>query len=154
MAIEIERKFLVTSDAWRASVRRAIPMAQGYVRSLDATVRVRIAGDEAFLTLKGRTTGVSRSEWEYPIPVTDARQMLDELCGGGQVIKTRHEVEHAGFVWEVDVFEGENTGLVMAEIELPSEDATFNLPVWAGEEVSGDARYYNSALAREPLGRG
>lgn len=162
MAIEIERKFLVLGDAWRAAAHAVVPMAQGYLNDLaamdgatagraamKASVRVRIAGDAAFLNLKSRELGHTRQEFDYPIPVTDARDLL-ALCVGGLVDKRRHYVRHEGHLWEVDEFLGDNAGLVVAEIELASADTAFARPEWAGAEVTDTARYYNLALATRP----
>lgn len=148
MAIEIERKFLVQGDAWRKAP--AIYYSQGYLsRIKERTVRVRIAGEEAFLTIKGISAGASRAEFEYPIPVWDARELL-ALCEQPLIEKYRRKILHEGFMWEVDEFLGENQGLVVAEIELPAEDAYFDKPEWIGAEVTQDVRYYNSNLSREP----
>jgi len=148
MAIEIERKFLVVGDAWRAAP--AVFYSQGYLnRDKERTVRVRIAGDEAFLTIKGVSLGASRAEFEYPIPLWDARDLL-ALCEQPLIEKNRCKILHEGFVWEVDEFLGENLGLVVAEIELPSEDTVFAKPDWVGEEVTADTRYFNSNLSRTP----
>jgi adenylate cyclase len=148
MAIEIERKFLVVGDAWRAAP--AVFYSQGYLnRDKERTVRVRIAGDEAFLTIKGVSFGASRAEFEYPIPLWDARDLL-ALCEQPLIEKNRCKILHEGFVWEVDEFLGENLGLVVAEIELPSEDTVFVKPDWVGEEVTADTRYFNSNLSRTP----
>lgn len=157
MGIEIERKFLVIGDAWRTAAHAVVAMAQGYINDLGAmdrgeqkaSVRVRIQGDEAFLNLKSRELGHTRQEFDYPIPVSDARELL-ALCVGGLVDKRRHMVEHAGHVWEVDEFLGENAGLVVAEIELESADQSFAKPEWIGQEVTDQARYYNLALASQP----
>ena len=157
MPIEIERKFLVTSDAWRAAAHEVVAMAQGYINdqaAMDsgaqrASVRVRIAGDEAFLNLKSREAGHTRQEFDYPIPLADARSLLS-LCVGGVIDKRRHYVNHAGHLWEVDEFFGDNTGLVVAEIELGSADEAFQRPDWAGAEVTDHLRYYNLALATRP----
>lgn len=158
MGIEIERKFLVTADGWRAAAHKVVPMAQGYLNDLaamdtgamKASVRVRIAGEDAFLNLKSRELGHTRQEFDYPIPLDDARGLL-ALCVGGLVDKRRHYVEHAGLLWEVDEFLGDNAGLVVAEVELPSADAVFDTPAWAGREVTESARYYNLALATRPF---
>ena len=148
MGIEIERKFLVAGDGWRAAP--AVPYAQGYLnRDKQRTVRVRIAQDQAWLTVKGVSVGATRAEFEYAIPVADAEQLL-ALCDGPVVRKTRRVVEHAGARWEIDEFEGDNAGLVVAEIELASEDARFEPPPWLGAEVTHDARYFNSSLATAP----
>ena len=157
MPIEIERKFLVTSDAWRAAAHEVVAMAQGYINdqaAMDsgaqrASVRVRIAGDEAFLNLKSREAGHTRQEFDYPIPLADARALLS-LCVGGVIDKRRHYVNHAGHLWEVDEFFGDNAGLVVAEIELDSADEVFRRPDWAGVEVTDHLRYYNLALATRP----
>ena len=152
MATEIERKFLVTDDAWRAHVTATTRYRQGYLAGgrESASVRVRIGDGAAHLNIKGATVGVSRAEYEYAIPLADAEEMLDTLCTGPLVEKTRYHVEHAGHLWEVDVFEGDNAGLVVAEIELESAGESFEIPPWAGADVSHDARYYNAALARAP----
>ncbi|WP_145479625.1 CYTH domain-containing protein [Stenotrophomonas rhizophila] len=157
MGLEIERKFLVTSDAWRAAAHAVIPMAQGYVNDTaaiesgaqKASVRVRIQGDAAFLNLKSREIGHTRQEFDYPIPVEDARALL-ALCVGGLIDKRRHMVRHGGLLWEVDEFLGDNAGLVVAEVELEHADQPVDLPEWAGDEVTDDVRYYNLALAAHP----
>ncbi|MCJ0824390.1 CYTH domain-containing protein [Luteimonas sp. 50] len=157
MAIEIERKFLVTSDAWRAAARKVVPMAQGYLNDLAtmdsgamrASVRVRIAGEAAYLNLKSLQLGHTRQEFDYPIPVADARALL-AMCVGGLVEKRRHHVEHGGHLWEVDEFLGDNAGLVVAEIELQAADEAFARPDWLGDEVTQSVRYYNLALATRP----
>lgn len=162
MGIEIERKFLVTGDGWRAAAHKVVPMAQGYLNdiaamdasaagrpAMKASVRVRIQDDQAYLNLKSRELGHTRQEFDYPIPVDDARGLL-ALCIGGLVDKRRHYVEFEGRLWEVDEFLGDNAGLVVAEIELESADAAFALPEWAGREVTESPRYYNLALASRP----
>jgi CYTH domain-containing protein len=150
MGVEIERKFLLASEGWRG---QGIPtrMRQGYL-STDAarTVRVRIEGERAVITIKGQSAGASRGEWEYEIPVADATELLDGLCEQPQVEKIRHRIEHAGHTWEVDEFLGLNAGLVVAEIELDAEDEAFDKPDWIGQEVTGEKRYYNSSLVRMP----
>lgn len=152
MATEIERKFLVSSDAWRDQAQRQVRYLQGYLaQSARGSVRVRIGGDTAFLNIKGATVGASRLEFEYPVPMEDAETMLRELCGATVVEKTRYFVPHGGREWEVDVFEGNNAGLVVAEIELDDEAEDVALPDWAGEEVTDDVRYYNSQLALTPF---
>lgn len=149
MATEIERKFLVVGSSWKTSEGTLI--CQGYLNREPArTVRVRLAGDRAFLTIKGSSQGIARLEFEYPIPFGDAEALL-HLCDGPVVRKRRHEVWHQGCKWEIDVFEGENQGLVVAEIELVSEEQMFDRPDWLGEEVSDDPRYYNSRLATHPF---
>ena len=150
MATEIERKFLLRDSGFlhKLSGER---ICQGYLSdAVDATVRVRLIGNQGFLTIKGRNQGISRSEFEYPIPAADAEQLL-AMCSAGRIDKTRYRVPHAGHLWEVDVFSGANQGLVLAEIELASEHETFARPEWLGEEVSHDPRYFNSQLSRQPF---
>jgi adenylate cyclase len=157
MAIEIERKFLVIGNGWRDAAHEVVPMAQGYINdqaamdggAMKASVRVRIAGDEAHLNLKSRELGHTRQEFDYAIPVGDARALL-ALCVGGLVDKRRHYVKHEGHLWEVDEFLGDNAGLVVAEIELSSADEPFARPDWIGAEVTDEPRYYNLALATRP----
>lgn len=151
MGKEIERKFLVTSDAWKAGAKGK-RYRQGYLSTnKERTVRVRIAGDAAFLTIKGLTVGTARAEFEYPIPVGDAAEMLDNLCEKPIIEKTRYKVEHAGLVWEIDEFEGVNKGLIVAEVELGSEDQKIDKPSWVGADVSDDKRYFNSNLIAKPF---
>lgn len=160
MPLEIERKFLVTGDGWREAAHEVVPMAQGYINdqaAMDsgaqkASVRVRIQGDSAYLNLKSRELGHTRQEFDYPIPVADARALL-ALCVGGVIDKRRHYVRHEGHLWEVDEFLGDNAGLVVAEIELGSADETFVKPAWAGKQVTDSLRYYNLALASRPYSR-
>ena len=150
MAIEIERKFLVTNNSWRENVM-GILFRQGYLSAeSERTVRVRLEGDVGKLTIKGKTEGISRSEYEYEIPRQEAAEMLDTLCLKPLIEKTRYRIEHAGLVWEVDEFYGANEGLILAEVELESEDTKFELPDWVGQEVSGNPRYYNSNLVKDP----
>lgn len=152
MAKEIERKFLVDLKKWKKS-GKAIKMQQAYlVVEGDKVVRVRIADDQAFLTIKGNLKGITRDEFEYEIPVSDARSLMD-LRVGAIVSKTRYVETIHGNIWETDVFEGENNGLVVAEIELDSEDETFEKPIWALSEVSTDSKYYNFNLSRNPYSR-
>jgi adenylate cyclase len=158
MGIEIERKFLLASDAWRAAVTSSMHIAQGYlvdVRALReglarASVRVRISGENAWLNIKSVELGVSRAEYEWPLPLADARSMLDTLCNG-VLEKTRHHVEIDGWLFEIDEFLGANRGLFVAEIELPEERAKFPRPAWLGREVSSLARYYNVNLIERPF---
>lgn len=151
MALEIERKFLVASDAWRAGARGQ-KFRQGYLcMSQDATVRVRHAGDRAYLTIKGATAGMTRAEFEYDIPVADAEALLRDHCMKPLIEKTRYEVPFDGKTWTVDVFEGLNDGLIVAEIELAHGEEQITLPPWAGAEVTDDPRYRNSALVAEPM---
>lgn len=148
MAIEIERKFLVAGEGWRQPDPRR--MAQGYLnRDKHRTVRVRVDEDRAFLTIKGITSGASRAEYEYAIPLEDAEQML-ALCDGGIIEKRRHVIDDRGACWEVDEFLGDNEGLVLAEIELGSADQEFARPGWLGAEVTEDPRFFNSNLAEHP----
>jgi CYTH domain-containing protein len=153
MGIEIERKFLVVGRSWESLP--GTRLRQGYVSAEPGrTVRVRVAGDRAFLTIKGEPKGaqkLARLEFEYEIPVQDAHTLLDELAQGVVIDKTRRVVDVGGSAWELDEFFGENQGLVVAEIELPSEDAPFARPAWLGDEVSADARFANSRLAATPF---
>jgi adenylate cyclase len=150
MAQEIERKFLVDLTRWHPGGESAF-IAQGYLSTdKDRTVRVRVLNQQAFLTIKGRTVGASRTEFEYEIPADDARIMLRDLCLQPIIEKTRHYENHAGRRWEIDVFHGANEGLVVAEIELDNEADDFARPDWAGEEVTDDPRYFNSNLLAKP----
>ena len=150
MAQEIERKYLVDVARWQPAGQGA-RLVQGYLSSRQPCVgRVRIEGAAAKLTIKGETTGISRAEFEYAIPVADAEVMLATLCERPLIDKQRHREVHGGKVWEIDVFAGENRGLVVAEVELASEDEVVELPPWATQEVSHDARYYNSSLIARP----
>ena len=149
MATEIERKFLTRDDSWHDG-SHGIRISQGYLsQDPDRTVRVRIAGENAWLTIKGRTEGMRRAEFEYEIPSDDARALL-ELCLRSVIDKTRYRISHSGHVWEVDVFHGDNAGLVIAEVELTDDSVSPELPSWVGEEVSADTRYFNSLLATRP----
>lgn len=151
MGREIERKFLVADDGWRPGFDPK-PMRQGYLSfGPPASVRVRVSAAKAYLNIKQSTLNIARDEFEYAIPVADAEFMLAHLCAGQSIEKTRHHVRHGGLVWEVDVFEGANAGLVVAEVELQRADQHVDLPPWTGREVSGDARYLNSSLAQRPF---
>lgn len=153
MGTEIERKFLLKSDAWR-SLAPGIRYRQGYLSSAkERTVRVRTAGDAAFLTVKGLVLGATRAEYEYAIPLADGNEMLDTLAEKPLIEKVRYAVEHGNVIWEIDEFLGENQGLVVAEVELGSEDQPFDKPAWVGEEVTGDPRYFNSSLVAHPYSR-
>jgi len=149
VGVEIERKFLV-SDTRVLDGDDGVPYRQGYLTTdVDRTVRIRRAGDHAFITVKGRSRGATRAEFEYEIPVADAEAML-ALCLPPLIEKVRHRVAHAGHVWEVDVFGGANEGLVVAEVELPDEDAIVEVPRWVGDEVTADPRYFNANLIAHP----
>lgn len=153
MAVEIERKFLVEGRAFEQQASEKTHMIQGYLSSVpERSVRVRIAGHEAFLTIKGKSSasGATRFEWEREIDVTDARQLL-AIAEPGVIDKTRHLVPVGAHVFEVDVFHGDNLGLVMAEVELGDENEDFDRPEWLGEEVTGDPDYYNAGLSRKPF---
>jgi adenylate cyclase len=151
MGVEIERKFLLSGEGWRA-FGEPVLLRQGYLCTDPArTVRVRIEGESGLLTIKSKSTGATRGEWEYPIPLAEAQELLDRLCERPLVEKYRRRIPYAGFTWEVDEFLGENAGLVVAEIELPSEDTSFDKPAWIGQEVTGEKRYYNSSLIRFPF---
>lgn len=146
MGLEIERKFLVKDNSYITLAVEKETIIQGYLsRNPNAIVRVRIAGKKAFITVKSKTIGILRKEWEYSIPLTDAREMLS-LCKG-LIEKERYKVPYAQYIWEIDVFKGSNSGLVVAEIELPSPNAIFELPQFIGEEVTGNPLYYNSNLS-------
>jgi adenylate cyclase len=154
MALEIERKYLVINDSWRKRIESQAHIMQGYLANNDkSAVRVRVKGDAAYLTIKGATAGISRTEYEYRIPVADAEAMLRELAVFPPIDKVRYRVRSGGHVWDLDLFAGENEGLVIAEVELGAEDEAFELPDWAGDEVSDDPRYYNVNLARSPFKR-
>jgi len=153
MGIEIERKFLLANENWRGQGQATL-MRQGYLCSdPERTVRVRIEGERAVITIKSKSVGASRGEWEYEIPVLDAAELLERLCEQPLVEKTRHRIDYQGHTWEVDDFQGENAGLVVAEIELGAEDEAFEKPDWIGQEVTGDKRYYNSSLIRLPYSK-
>ena len=149
MAVEIERKFLVKNDHWRLSADKGKNYRQAYLSRGNATVRIRTAGEKGFITIKGKTQGISRPEFEYEIPFVDAEELFS-LCTGMIITKKRFLVLHEGHQWEIDVFEGANEGLVLAEIELKSENEKFAIPDWAGAEVSNDNSYSNSSLSEIP----
>jgi adenylate cyclase len=151
VGVEIERKFLLVGDAWRALGTPSL-LRQGYLNADPArTVRVRIEGQGALLTIKSKNVGAARGEWEYPIPLADAAELLDHVCERPLIEKYRRRIVFQGHTWEVDEFLGENAGLAVAEIELSSEGEGFARPDWIGEEVTGDPRYYNSSLIRLPF---
>lgn len=151
MSVEIERKFLVNPEAWSQVIKpQGTLLRQGYILDAPAkTIRVRATATSAFITIKGLSSGFSRPEFEYPVPVTDALEML-ELFAVSELSKVRYEISYAGKTWEVDEFKGENEGLIVAEIELEREDEVFDVPAWVTMEVTGDQRYYNSSLAVSP----
>jgi len=161
MATEIERKFLLANDDWRAQADGGVVMRQGYLSAssdddpsankIRSSVRVRIAGELANLNIKSATLGITRQEYEYAIPLADANELLDTLADGPLIEKTRYHVRHGAHTWEIDVFAGDNQGLVVAEIELSSADEAFERPSWLGEEVSDDPRYYNVCLVKHPF---
>ena len=151
MAIEIERKYLLADSGWRAEVCDSQRLVQAYfANSEKASLRVRIADDKAWLNIKGMTIGAARPEYEYAIPLRDAEEQL-ALCLPGQIEKTRHLVKRDGLIWEIDEFHGENAGLIVAEVELESENQHIPRPAWLGAEITGEARYYNVMLARQPF---
>jgi adenylate cyclase len=153
MAIEIERKFLVKNDDWRRLATGTV-YRQGYILSgVNCTVRARLAGDRGYLTIKGATSGISRSEFEYEIPGADASELLNTLCAQSLIEKMRYKIPFGDLIWEVDEFVGANQGLIVAEVELPSPDYPIALPDWIGQEVSGDQRYLNSSLAKLPFSK-
>ena len=151
MGVEIERKFLVAGDAWRA-LGTPVLLRQGYLSSdPDRTVRVRVEDGGGTMTIKGRSVGATRAEWEYPIPLADANALLDRLCQQPLIEKYRSRITLGAHTWEVDEFLGANAGLIVAEIELASEDQAFDKPDWIGAEVTHDKRYFNSSLIRHPF---
>ena len=151
MGIEIERKFLLKDDSWQTAADAGTDYRQAYlIGSKAASVRVRIEGDRAMLNIKSATLGITRQEYEYPIPMEDAKSLLHDLCEQPIIEKTRYHLMFEGHEWEIDVFKGENEGLVVAEIELTDEQAAFARPAWLGEEVSDDPRYYNVSLVKNP----
>lgn len=151
MGIEIERKFLLASDAWKGSVEKSLQMCQGYLsRDAQSSVRVRVYSDCADINVKSTRDGIYRLEYEYPIPLPDAEELLSKVAHRPLIEKTRHVLHIAGHCWEIDEFHGENAGLIVAEIELAAVDENFHRPQWLGQEISTDARYYNSNLSKLP----
>lgn len=151
MATEIERKFLLANEGWRDSVEKSVAYRQGYLSGgEESSVRVRIEGEQARLNIKSATLGIHRHEYEYPIPLEEAQEILETLCRKPLVEKTRHFVHVGQHEWEIDEFGSDNAGLIVAEIELHSEDEAFEMPSWAGKEVSDDPRYYNVSLVSHP----
>ena len=150
MGEEIERKFLVSGEAWRETAE-GTRYRQGFLSTeLERTVRVRVAGTRGSITVKGKSVGARRAEFEYEIPVADAERMLDTLCKRPLIEKVRYTLAIDAHTWEIDVFEGDNAGLVVAEIELRREDEAFERPEWVGDEVTDDPRYFNSNLVANP----
>lgn len=151
MAQEIERKYLLKEDSWR-NLAEGTVYCQGYIATQDkTTVRVRIVGQQGYLTIKGASIGYSRLEFEYPIPVEDAQEMLNTLCQRPFIEKIRYKIAWGGLIWEIDEFQGLNQGLILAEVELTHSDQDILLPPWIGEEVSHDSRYFNSYLVKHPF---
>lgn len=151
MATEIERKFLLKNDSWRTEANEGSMIRQGYLAGTEkSSIRVRVSGEKANINIKSATLDVTRQEYEYAIPLSEANEILDTLCEGPLIEKTRYHVQHDDHVWEVDEFYGDNQGLVVAEIELNSADENFERPDWVGEEVSDDTRYYNVCLVKHP----
>jgi len=154
MPVEIERKFLLSSDKWRDEVVRSSRIRQGYMGIIDkASVRIRIQGDRANINIKSATLEIRRMEYEYEIPIDEAVEMLDQLCNQPQIDKIRYIVKRDGHVWEIDEFHGDNQGLLVAEVELESEDEAIIKPDWLGDEVTADPRYYNVSLINHPFSK-
>lgn len=153
MGKEIERKFLVNGNKWKQLAKGTL-YRQGYLSTVkERTVRVRTIDDKGYLTIKGISVGATRKEFEYSIPLEDAQNMLDDLCERPLIEKIRYKINFKNLIWEVDEFLGENQGLVIAEVELESEDQKFNLPEWIGDEVTGDPKYFNSNLINKPFSK-
>ena len=155
MAREIERKFLLKDDSWRQAAKQSTRFMQGYLNQIEensckSSVRVRVEGDNANLNIKSLEIGLSRDEYEYPIPREDAEKMLKNLAVGPVIEKTRYLVDYAGLTWEIDEFFGDNAGLVVAEVELDDENQALTLPAWVGTEVTHDVKYYNISLSKHP----
>lgn len=149
MALEIERKYLI--DITKLDLKNGCDIKQGYIQTVDNTVvRVRIKGDKAYLTIKGENVGATRLEFEYPIVVDEAEEMLEKLCSKQIIDKTRYEIPIGSDIWEIDIFYGDNEGLVIAELELEKEDYKINLPSWIKEEVTSNIKYYNNQLIKNP----
>ncbi len=155
MPQEIERKFLVANDSWRMTATGQLlgkPYCQGYIATAQPgqSVRIRIAGTQGYITIKGPAEGLTRAEFEYKIPVAEAQEMLDTLCATPLITKTRYRLPVGNVVWEIDEFAGDNTGLIVAEVELTSASQAFEKPDWLGLEVSGQVKYYNASLVKYP----
>ncbi len=154
MAQEIEHKFLISNDSWKSKVHKSIKYKQGYmVSDQKRSVRIRISDNMAWINFKSAVVGTSRSEFEYEIPLQDGIDMLKQLCEQPILEKTRYFVHHDQHLWEIDVFEGDNQGLIVAEIELNKIDESFTIPDWAGQEVTHDLRYYNNSLCKTPFNK-
>lgn len=152
MPVEIERKYLLKHDGWRQHIQHSARIRQGYLGAMArASVRIRIEGDKANINIKSAELSLRRMEYEYAIPVDEANEMLDKLCESPQIDKFRHLVKQGAHTWEIDEFCGDNAGLIVAEIELTAEDEVFELPSWAGEDVTQDPRYYNVNLVKHPF---
>ncbi len=151
MPVEIERKYLVVNDKWKLHVESEATLKQGYLATLpNASIRVRVAKGSAHLNIKSVTLGISRSEYEYEIPLEEGEEILANLTAGPIIDKVRYKVRCGNHIWDLDLFHGDNEGLIVAEVELDAEDETFEMPEWAGEEVSGDPKYYNASLVKRP----
>jgi len=151
MAIEIERKFLLKDGSWRLEAEPAVQFCQGYLsESGPGSVRIRIEGEQANINIKSATLDMQRMEYEYEIPLSDAREMLDQLCIKPLIEKQRFHVTYKNKLWEIDVFEGDNQGLIVAEVELNNKNESIELPAWVGDEVTDDTRYYNVCLIKHP----
>lgn len=160
MALEIEKKFLLSNNDWYDLIDSSTYFKQGYLNGaensnndLKSSVRIRIEGNKANINIKSMTLSITRQEYEYSIPLDDAEKMLEELCNQPLIEKTRHIVKYKGHKWEIDVFEGDNKGLIVAEIELKSEDEKFDIPSWIAEEVSSQEKYYNVCLVKNPYSK-
>ncbi len=152
MGIEIERKFLLKNENWKQAVSSSARIKQGYLAGSDkSSVRIRIEGDKANINIKSMTLAITRQEYEYSIPMADAEKLLQDLCEQPQIEKTRYIVEHEDHKWEIDVFAGDNNGLIVAEIELQDENEIFAIPEWIGDEVSEQLKYYNVNLIKYPF---
>ena len=152
--MEIERKFLVVDESWRIDARKSIRIRQGYFATdPSCSIRIRISDNKASLNIKSATLGITRSEYDYPVPISDAEEMLEQLCVKPLLEKERYIVEQGALLWEIDVFSGVNAGLIVAEIELESDQQDFDRPSWLGQEVSDDPRYYNVCLVANPYNK-
>lgn len=151
MAVEIEHKFLLANDEWRKEITRSVAYKQGYLSSVaTSSIRIRVSDQHAWLNIKSATLGTQRQEYEYPIPLPDANEIIEQLCRKPLIEKTRHFILHDGNTWEIDEFTGDNQGLIVAEIELKEIGQPFTKPPWLGTEVTHDLRYYNNNLASHP----